>query len=125
MNNCVVHTYVFASIKYRNYCKYIHAHIYFIVAPFNVTIHGSTQYVSGDTLELNCTSEGSPVLQYSWSRETSSEDMFPSDAVIKNNTIIIYNISISDRGHYTCIVSNEAGNFSFTTTINVGEMLYK
>ena len=92
----------------------------FIVAPFNVTIHGSTHYEFGDTLKLNCTSEGSSVLQYSWSRDTSGEDMFPAGAMINNNTIIIYNLSVSDGGRYTCTVSNEAGNFSFTTNVNVG-----
>ena len=90
------------------------------MAPFNVTIHGSTQYIYGDTLELNCTSEGSPTLQYSWSRKTSNGNMFPAGATINNNTIIIHNLSVSDRGHYTCTVSNEAGNFSATTTVNVG-----
>ena len=98
-------------------------YVCFIVAPFNVTIHGSTQYIFGDTLKLNCTSEGSPVLQYSWSRETSSEDMFPASTTISNNTIIIYNLSVPDGGRYTCTVSNEAGNFSFTTNVNVGGKL--
>ena len=90
------------------------------MAPFNVTIHGSTQYIYGDTLELNCTSEGSPTLQYSWSRKTSNGNMFPAGATINNNTIIIHNLYVSDGGHYTCTVSNEAGNFSATTTVNVG-----
>ena len=95
------------------------------MAPFNVTIYGSTQYAYSDTLELNCTSEGSPELQYSWSRETSGGNMFPARTTINNNTIIINNLAISDGGSYTCTVSNEAGNFSVTTTVSVdGKLLY-
>ena len=95
------------------------------MAPFNVTINGSTLYEYGDTLVLNCTSEGSPELQYSWSRETSSGNMFPAHTAINNNTIIIYNLAIRDGGSYTCTVSNEAGNFSVTTTVSVdGKLLY-
>ena len=90
-----------------------------IVAPFNVTIHGVTKYLYGDTLELYCTSEGDPDLQYSWSRETSSGNMFPAGTTINNNTIFINNLSVSDGGSYTCTVSNEAGSFSYTTTVDV------
>ena len=96
----------------------------FVVAPFNVTIYGSTLYEYGDTLELNCTSEGTPELHYSWSRETSNGSMFPAHATINNNTIIIPNLAIRDGGTYTCTVSNEAGNFSVTNTVSVeGKLL--
>ena len=95
-----------------------------IVAPFNVTIYGSTRYRYDDMLELSCISEGSPELRYSWSRETSSGDMFPSSTTINSSMIIIYNLTNSDGGSYTCTVSNEAGNFSFTTTVSVdGKLL--
>ena len=95
-----------------------------LVAPFNVTINGSTRYEYGDTMELNCTSEGTPELRYGWSRETSSGNMFPAHTIINNNTIIINNLNISDGGSYTCTVSNEAGNFSITTTVVVdGKLL--
>ena len=95
-----------------------------LVAPYNVTINGSTRYTYSDTLELNCTSEGSPELQYRWSRETSSSNVFPAHTRINNYTIIITNVNISDTGSYTCTVSNEAGNFSTTTTVIVeGKLL--
>ena len=95
------------------------------MAPFNVTIHGTTKYLYGDTLELYCTSEGDPDLQYSWSRETSSGNTFPAGTTISNNTISITNLSISDGGRYTCTVSNEAGDFSSTITVDVdGKQLY-
>ena len=98
---------------------------YQIVAPFNVTIHGSTFYEFGDTLELNCTSEGSPVLQYSWNRKTRSGNLFPAGTTINSNTIIINNLAIRDGGSYTCTVSNEAGSFNLTTTVDVdGKIMY-
>ena len=94
------------------------------MAPFNVTIHGLTYYEYGDTLELNCTAEGSPELQYSWSRKTRSGNMFPVGTTINSNTITINNLAISDGGSYTCTVSNEAGNFSLTTTVDVDGKLF-
>lgn len=99
-------------------------YVILVVAPFNVTINGSTLYEYGETLELNCTSEGSPELHYSWSRETRNGNVFPVHATINNNTIIIPNLVIRDGGSYICTVSNEAGNFSVTTTITVeGKLL--
>ena len=91
----------------------------FIVPPFNVMINGSILYEYGDTLQLNCTSEGSPELHYSWSRETTSGNMFPAHATVNNNAIIIPNLTITDGGSYTCTVSNEAGTFFVTTTVSV------
>ena len=90
-----------------------------------MTIHGSTLYEFGDTLELNCTSEGTPELKYSWSRETRNRSMFPVGIAINTNTIIINNLAISDEGSYTCTVSNEAGMFSATTFVAVdGKLLF-
>ena len=107
-----------------SFCVYIDIYQN-IVAPFNVTIYGSAQYQYGDMLELSCISEGSPELHYGWSRETSSGDMFPPSTTINNSMIIIHNLTDSDGGSYTCTVSNEAGNFSFTTTVYVdGKLLY-
>ena len=98
---------------------------YHVVAPFNVTIHGSTLYKFGDTLELNCTSEGTSELNYSWGRETSGGSIFPVGTAINTTTIIINYFAISDAGSYTCTVSNEAGRFSATTIVAVnGKLLF-
>ena len=95
------------------------------MAPFNVTIYGLTLYEFGDTLELNCTSEGTPELNYSWSRETRNGSMFPVGTAINTNAIIINNLAISDAGSYTCTVSNEAGIFSATDIVAVdGKQLF-
>lgn len=96
-----------------------------LVAPYNVTIHSSVQYFHDETLEISCTSEGYPDLQYSWSRETGNGNMFPSDTMINSSTIIINNLEINDGGNYTCSVSNKAGSCSVTAAVNVnGKLLY-
>lgn len=99
--------------------------IYLLVAPYNVTIHGSTSYFYGDILELSCISKGSPQLHYSWSREVSGGNMFSAGTIIINNTIIIYNLTINDEGIYLCSVGNEAGNSTSMITVDViSKLLY-
>ena len=94
--------------------------VYYLGAPYNVTIDGTTQYFTGDTLELNCSSYGSPKLQYSWSRSTSSgRNMFPTNTTSDSNHITINNVSVDDEGAYTCTVSNEGGNSSYDFFINI------
>ena len=89
-------------------------------APKNVTIDGFTHYFTGDTLELNCSANGSPELQYSWSRNTSSgHNMFPTDTTSDSNYITISNVTVDDKGVYTCTVSNEGGNSSYNIFITI------
>ena len=85
-------------------------------------IDGDTCYFIGDTLELNCSSSGSPelLLQYSWSRNTSSsKNMFPTDTTSDDHFITINNVDVDDEGVYTCTVSNEYGNSSYDTFITI------
>ena len=89
-------------------------------APYNVKIDGTTQYLTGDTLELNCSSYGSPELQYSWVRNTrSGRSMFPTNTTSNNNNITINNVTVDDEGVYTCTVSNEVGNSSYDVFITI------
>ena len=89
-------------------------------APYNVKINGATHYLTGDTLELNCSSYGSPELQYSWSRNTSSgQNVFPANTTSNSNHITINNVTVDDEGVYTCTVSNEVGNSSYDVFINI------
>lgn len=88
-------------------------------APYNVTIDGSTQYFTGDTLELNCSSSGSPERLYSWSRNTSSGQYILSINTT-TNSITIANLTVDDdEGVYYCIVSNEGGRSSHTVLVTI------
>ena len=82
-------------------------------------IDGFTHYFTGDTLELNCSANGSPELQYSWSRNTSYGSMFPTDTTSDSNYIIISNVTVDDEGVYTCTVSNEGGISSYDILITI------
>ena len=75
-------------------------------------IDGLMHYLTGDTLELNCSANGSPELRYSWSRNGS---MFLTDS----NYITIDNVTVDDEGVYTCTVSNEGGNSSYDIFITI------
>ena len=89
-------------------------------APYNVTVDGITQYFTGDILELNCSANGSPELQYNWSRNTSSgQNMFPTNTTSDSNFITMNNVTIDDEGVYTCTVSNEGGNTSYDVFITI------
>ena len=95
-------------------------HFYLLVAPYDVTIEGDTYYFTGDTLELNCSSSGSPELQYSWYRNTSGiQIIFPANTTSDSKILIISNVTVDDEGVYSCIVSNEQGNSSYDVLITI------
>ena len=87
-------------------------------SPYNVTIDGVTQYFTGDTLELNCSSSGSPELLYSWSRNTSSSQYLLSINTT-SSSITIANLTVDDEGVYYCTVSNEGGRSSHTVLVTI------
>ena len=67
------------------------------------------RYPFGSNIELTCTSEGGPQLDYSWIFLDSVTD---SDAMLNISSAIV-----SNGGDYTCNVTNEAGYDSNTTTV--------
>ena len=82
-----------------------------IVAPYNVVVMGDNLYSQGDQLQLNCSSEGGPQLEYTWTF---------SDSIITNansNILTIDNITTSNGGNYTCNVTNNAGSDNNTITV--------
>ena len=88
------------------------------VAPYNVVIMGDNLYNQGEQLQLNCLSEGGPVLEYSW--------IFSGIKISKANTgtIIINNVNTTHAGDYTCNVTNNAGIDSNTITVYSKSLLY-
>ena len=76
---------------------------FYVVAPYNVVITGDNLYNHGEELQLNCSSQGGPVLEYTW---------LLSGHIIDNviaSTLVIDDVSTTDGGDYTCNVTNNAG----------------
>ena len=83
--------------------------LYILVAPYNVKIAGIRRYPYGSDIELNCTSEGGPQLEYSW---------ILLDSIVSNDSMLnTINAVVSHGGEYTCNVTNEAGYDSNVTTV--------
>ena len=68
-----------------------------------MTIAGDNTYSQGEQLELSCSSEGGPELEYTW---TFSGGMIDN---ANTNMLTIANVTTSNGGEYTCSVSNDAG----------------
>ena len=81
------------------------------VAPYNVVIMGDNLYNQGEQLQLNCLSEGGPILEYSW---LFSGDIIPNANM---NTLTIDNVNTTHAGDYSCNVTNNAGFQSSTITV--------
>ena len=79
-----------------------------LVAPYDVNIIGIRRYPFGSGIELNCTSEGGPQLEYSW--------IF-SNGTVDNDSMLMRNGIVANGGNYTCNVTNNAGFDSSTTTV--------
>ena len=94
-------------MNYSLICRYVY--MYILVAPYNVEINGIRTYRYGMDIELNCTSDGGPQLEYSWIFSNSTID---NDATLNINSAAAYN-----GGNYTCNVINNAGSNSSMTTI--------
>ena len=73
---------------------------------------GDNLYNQREQLRLNCTSEGGPVLEYTW--------MFSGDIIPNANTdtLIIDNVNTTHAGDYSCNVTNDAGTDSDTITVH-------
>jgi len=113
----------FIIVRHFNWLMQISLDFYFLlcvlypsVAPYNVTIMGDDSYGIGFQLELTCSSEGTPDLEYSWSRTRT----FSATTSTNTSTLTIGDLATVDGGDYTCTVTNDAGTSSRTITINGG-----
>ena len=67
----------------------------------------------GDNVTFTCSAQGGPDNEFQWQR--NGRDL--ENETLANLTVA--NISVSDGGSYTCVVSNAAGNDSETATLYV------
>jgi len=74
---------------------------------------GDNTYSYGNQLELTCSSEGGPNLEYSWSRINT----FSAITTTNTSTLTISDLATVDGGNYTCTVTNDAGTSSATITV--------
>ena len=84
---------------------------YSSVAPYNVVVMGENLYNRGEQLQLNCSSEGGLVLEYTW---LFSGNMIPN---ANTSTLTINNVNTTNAGDYTCNVTNNAGYQNDTITV--------
>ena len=80
---------------------------------------GDNTYDNGDQLELNCSSEGGPDLEYSWSRTNT----FSATTTTNTSILTISDLATVDGGEYTCTVTNDAGTDTMTVTV-YGELFF-
>ena len=83
--------------------------LFYSVAPYNVAIMGDNTYSQGEQLELNCSSEGGPELEYTWT--------FSGSVIDNSSMLTIANVTTSNGGEYTCSVINDAGPNMETITV--------
>ena len=63
---------------------------------------GNSSYNQGEQLQLNCSSDGRPVLEYTW---LLSGNIISN---VNNSTLTINNVITTDGGNYFCNVTNIA-----------------
>ena len=82
-----------------------------------VVIHRVAISDPGDTITFNCSSQGGPGNSYHWQRNGTDLPTETSD------TLTIVNVNVSVGGDYSCVVSNDAGGDSATTTLYVAPVM--
>ena len=72
---------------------------------------GDNLYNQGEQLQLNCSSQGGPELEYTW---LFSGDIIPN---ANTSTLTIDSVTTTNEGNYTCNVTNNAGNANNIITV--------
>lgn len=74
---------------------------------------------AGNSLQLECTTTGSPLPQVTWSRDGMTFDPEDSRIRVHDMTLIVVDVEESDSGLYHCIATSSAGQVSVTVPVNV------
>ncbi|GAB6018614.1 hypothetical protein CHUAL_000299 [Chamberlinius hualienensis] len=70
----------------------------------------------GSSIELYCQVNGEPTPTVEWSKAGES---LPANHQISGTTLKLLNLQMSDRGHYVCLATNEAGSAQAYTSLEV------
>jgi len=76
-------------------------------SPVSKTKQSYQELVQGSNLVLQIAADGSPPLYYKWFKNGIPID----DDISKSDKLIIYNVTKSNSGTYSCEISNFAGNY--------------
>ena len=117
------------SICCITYVYYIYA-----AAPVITTAQSSISaldVVIGSPLTLTCTSSGSPPDTFMWMKDgvpiTQSTSItavnYTNTSAVFSTSYTLNNLSTSDNGTYTCLVSNPIGEDSHAITVHVCKYL--
>lgn len=74
---------------------------------------------AGETVIIHCTANGTPLARMSWYKGRNKITSSPRIAVSSQGHLLINAIKMSDRGYYTCLADNIAGEDSLTIGIQV------
>ncbi|XP_041920317.1 immunoglobulin superfamily member 10 isoform X2 [Alosa sapidissima] len=79
---------------------------------------------SGNTVEMNCKTEGRPTPLVSWilanrTQVRGQDTDHGRVSVTPEGTLVLRHVSVYDRGHYKCIASNAAGVDTATVRLQV------
>ena len=85
----------------------------------------------GSSLNLNCTSRGSPPDTFTWRKDGGSILQSITNQVTYTSTSVVFradysidSVTTSDSGTYTCTITNPIGSDSVTiTVIVIGKLL--
>jgi len=115
---CLVNFYIHVAKLYNQnkplFCSCIKFVLFpYTVAPYDVNITGENRYSQGSQLQLHCSSEGGPQLEYSWSRGNT----FSNNTTTNTNNLTVSNVTTLDGGNYTCTVTNDAGSSNNTVIV--------
>ena len=98
--------------------------IFSIVKPRIVEHLKNDDVQNGTSYQLNCSAEGDPALQYTWTRN-GNQNIPNANLTNRNKTLHLYPVKIDNEGTYKCVVSNIKGNASTAANITVfGKFLF-